>query len=51
MEKNEKIDTAADEHEVNYRGLKAMPYIIGEKLVIASSPALFVFFFWVLQFE
>ena len=30
MEKNEEIDTA-DEPEVNYRGVKAMPYIIGNE--------------------
>ena len=43
MEKNEEIDTA-DEPEVNYRGVKAMPYIIGERLVIASYPTLFFSF-------
>ena len=43
MEKNEEIDTA-DEPEVNYRGVKAMPYIIGKRLVIASYPTLFFSF-------
>ena len=31
MEKNEKAVTTDDEPQINYRGVKAMPFVIGNK--------------------